>query len=137
MAIYVVALHHVHVKLLDDNGATITIRLPEDYETNHIADAKDRRKLESLHRESPAWIRQRIKDIIRKGEGVLADDEYPMRSPGAGVLPLLPRVPWPIAEGRSPHPSLESWGGLAPWRTHRSCDGLEGIRRRHGFGPGA
>lgn len=88
MAIYLVEIPHVSVELTGQK-ATITVKLPSDYESRWIDDPVTRRKLENLHIDNPNWIRDQIDSILTAGRGVLADAQHPMRSPGAGILPSI------------------------------------------------
>lgn len=90
MAIYVVAVSEVKVEL-EGEKSTITIHLPENYQSVRGDSLDERRRLENVHMHDPTWIREQLDRILNggAGTGVLADPEHPMRSPGAGILPCV------------------------------------------------
>ena len=97
MAIYVVAIPKVEVRL-EGKRSTIAVHLPEDYRSARIDDPAGRRRLEKRHADAPMWVRwigEQLDAILKDdaGTGVLADPRYPMRSPGAGILPRISSGP--------------------------------------------
>ena len=97
MAIYIVAIPKVEVEL-EEEKSTIRVRLPEDYRSARIDDPAGRRRLEKRHADDPTWVRwigEQLDAILNgdAGTGVLADPRYPMRSPGAGILPRISSGP--------------------------------------------
>lgn len=84
------AIHDVEVEL-DGNKSTIKIKLHADYK-NFKYSHEERYDLEHLHVKNPAWIANQLGSILQHGKGILAAEKqkYPMRCPGAGILPLFP-----------------------------------------------
>lgn len=98
MAIYIARLKDVGVELTN-NGAMITIALPQESK-DYIYNEQERRELEKDHwHKKPhiKWLIEQISEIMEgSGKGSLAIDDYPMRSPGAGVLPRVKLKPGDI-----------------------------------------
>ena len=82
MSICIVRIREVEVNLC--GTPTVRIRLPSDYQTNFVSDAKGRQAIQN--EKNPSWIKVQIEEILQKGKGYLATQSNPMRSFGAGVL---------------------------------------------------
>ncbi len=85
MSICIVPFTDVNIDLI--GSPTVSISLPSDYRSNFISDAKGRQALQS--KMDPAWIKERIEEILQTGRGSIATPDHPMRSFGSGVLARL------------------------------------------------
>ena len=93
MSEFIVKFESVTVKMENDK-VTITINIPDLKKVKPITNRKDREELERLVLSNvnfKTWLESQIKKVlVGSGEEIeIANENYPMRSFGAGVLPVV------------------------------------------------